>query len=289
MTGTGPEHLYERIAGALRDEILAGTRAAGSRLPTQEALTEAFGASRMAVRRALDLLESEGLIDRVRGGRATVRRYEPLVRRSSRHYQTNPGMPFADEAVAAAQSPRYDYETSREPAGLDIARRLQIGVGDEVVRTRYVSYASGRPVMQVTSYEPAALTAGTPIELPEEGPLKAAGIVDRFTSIGLRPTRVVEQLESRMPRPSEAAALHLRPGTPVVAITRISHCADTVLETANLLLAANQYRLEYVIPVGPLPGPESGTAEKEPDPARTLAPGPDSTVGTSSSAATGSG
>ncbi len=252
MADAGSEHLYERIAAAVRDEILVGTHEPGGRLPTQEELAATFGASRMAVRQALDLLESEGLINRVRGGRATVRRHEPLVRRSSRHYQTNPGTPFADEAIAAAQTPEYDHETIREPAGPDVARRLRIAPGDEVVRTRYVSYASARPVMRVTSYEPAALTAGTPIELPEAGPLKAAGIVDRFTSIGRRPTRVVEQLESRMPRPSEAEQLQLRPGTPVVVITRLCFCDDTVLETADLLLAANQYKLEYVVPVGPL-------------------------------------
>ena len=100
MQQPDPDHLYERIAGAVRDEILARTRQPGERLPTQDEMAATFGASRMAVRRALDLLESEGLIDRVQGGRATVRRHDPLTRRSSLHYQSNPGMPFAAEAVA---------------------------------------------------------------------------------------------------------------------------------------------------------------------------------------------
>jgi GntR family transcriptional regulator len=65
MQQPDPDHLYERIAGAVRDEILARTRVPGERLPTQDELAATFGASRMAVRRALDLLESEGLIDRV--------------------------------------------------------------------------------------------------------------------------------------------------------------------------------------------------------------------------------
>jgi DNA-binding GntR family transcriptional regulator len=246
-------HLYERIAAAVRDEILSRTRGAGERLPTQEELAETFGASRMAVRRALDLLESEGLINRVRGGRATVRLHDPLVRRSSRHYQSNPGRPFADEAVAAAQSPEYDHRTTHERAEPGIARRLGIAAGDEVVRTEYLSYADEQPVMLVVSYEATAITKGTPIELPQEGPLGGAGIVDRFTSIGLRPTHVVEQLESRMPRPSETERLRLRPGTPVVVITRICHSGETVVETADMLLAADRYKLEYAIPVGPLP------------------------------------
>lgn len=251
MTEPNFEHLYERIAGALRDEILARTREPGERLPTQEELGETFGASRIAVRRALDLLESEGLIDRVQGGRATVRLYDPLVRRSALHYRTNPGMPFAEEALATEQTPTYDHDTAPERAGLEIARRLQIGVGDEVMRTKYVSYTNGIPVMIVTSYEPLALTRDTPIERPEEGPLMAAGIVDRFTSIGLRPTNVTERLHARMPRPSETELLDLKPGIPVIVAVRTCYSGKVSIETADLLFAANQFKLEYSLTVEP--------------------------------------
>lgn len=251
MTEPTSEHMYERIAAALRDEILARTRAPGERLPTQEELSETFGASRIVVRKALDQLEAEGLIDRVQGGRATVRLYDPLVRRSSLHYRTNPGAPFAEEALATERTPEYDHDSAPERAGLEIARRLRINVGDEVMRTEYVSYANKEPLMRVTSYEPLAITRGTPIELPEEGPLMAAGIVDRFTSIGLRPTSVVERLNSRMPRPSEAAQLQIKPGIPVIVIVRTCYAGETPIETADLLLAANQFKLEYVLKVEP--------------------------------------
>lgn len=244
-------HLYERIAGALRDEILARTRPPGERLPTQEELGETFGASRIAVRRALDLLESEGLIDRVQGGRATVRLYDPLVRRSALHYRTNPGMPFAEEALKTDRTPTYDHDTAPERAGLEIARRLKISVGDEVMRTKYVSYVNGEPIQVVTSYEPLDLTRGTPVEHPEQGTLMAAGIVDRFTSIGLRPTDVTERLHARMPRPSESELLKLRPGIPVIVAVRTCYAGELPIETADLLFAANQFKLEYSLTVEP--------------------------------------
>ncbi|WP_199432568.1 GntR family transcriptional regulator [Qaidamihabitans albus] len=245
--------MYERIAAAVRDQILARTLEPGERLPTQEELCETFGASRIVVRRALDLLEAEGLINRVQGGRATVRLYDPLIRRASLHYRSDPGAPFAEEAIATERVPRYTHETKPDRAGLETAHRLKIGVGDEVMRTDYVSYADDEPMMTVASFEPLAITQGTPIEKPEEGPLMGAGIIDRFTSIGLRPTTVVERLHSRMPRPSEAEKLNLRPGIPVVVIVRIAYREDRPLETADILLAAHQYKLEYVTKVDPLP------------------------------------
>lgn len=50
-----------RIAAALRQEILDGTRKPGERI-LQELVAEEFGASRLPVREALRMLESDGLV-----------------------------------------------------------------------------------------------------------------------------------------------------------------------------------------------------------------------------------
>lgn len=245
------EHMYERIADALRTQITEGVLGPGDRLPTQEKLVETFGVSRIVVRQALGILDREGLIDRVQGGGASVRRYQPLVRRSALHYRSDPGAPFAEEALASERVPRYSHKTYPERVGADIARRLGISVGDEVMRTDYVSYANDEPMMVVHSYEPLAITRGTPIERPEEGPYMAAGLIERFTAIGLRPTSVVERLRSRMPRPSEVDLLKLPPGIPVLLVVRTTYAEKKVLETADLLFDAHRYELEYALKVDP--------------------------------------
>jgi GntR family transcriptional regulator len=120
------------------------------------------------------------------------------------------------------------------------------------MRTDYVSFANDEPMMIVHSYEPLAITKGTAIERPEEGPYMGAGLVDRFTAINKRPTAVVERLRARMPRPSETKQLQLRPGTPVMIIVRIAYAEDnTPLETADLLLDAHRFELEYALKVDP--------------------------------------
>ena len=148
------------------------------------------------------------------------------------------------------------HRGATSPAGAGSARWVCPSANEatyQLGRVReYLSYADDEPMMKVTSYEPLAITKGTPIERPEEGPLMGAGIVDRFTSIGLRPTAVVERLQSRMPRPTEAEHLDLRPGVPVIVIVRICYSGETPIETADLLLAANQYKLEYTLNVDPL-------------------------------------
>lgn len=249
------QHKYEEVAGALRDQIVTGSLGWGDRLPSQDVLCERFDVSRIVVRRALDILEAEGLIDRVQGGGAFVRRYQPLVRDASKHYKSNPGLPFAEEALAADRVPRYSHQTDVEPASEDIARRLDIPTASEVVHTDYVSYANDDPMMITRSYEPRAITGGTPIENPEWGPFMGAGLVERFSAINLRPTAVIEELTSRMPRPSELEELQVKPGTPVIAMTRYTVCERdgerTILETADILLDSSHYKLRNVTTVAP--------------------------------------
>src|SRR5579859_3124299 len=107
MSQDSPEHMYEHVASVLRDQISTGQLAPAARLPTQAAISDQYGVSRIVARKALDILESEGLIDRVQGCGAFVRRYEPLLRRSALHYRSNPGAPFAEEALATERVPRY--------------------------------------------------------------------------------------------------------------------------------------------------------------------------------------
>ena len=54
--------VYVQVAEQLRAAIFAGELAAGAELPTERALSQAFGASRASVREALRVLQAQGLI-----------------------------------------------------------------------------------------------------------------------------------------------------------------------------------------------------------------------------------
>jgi len=64
---------FETIAADIADKIAGGTYAAGDRLPTMSELCDAFGVSRITVKRALDELERAGLIARKQGKGTFVR------------------------------------------------------------------------------------------------------------------------------------------------------------------------------------------------------------------------
>ena len=51
--------------------------------------------------------------------------------------------------------------------------------------TTYEFLSEGRPVEICESWEPMAVTNGTPVVLPEAGPFKGAGVIERMRSIGV--------------------------------------------------------------------------------------------------------
>jgi GntR family transcriptional regulator len=224
---------------------------AGDRLPTQENLTETFEVSRTVARRALDILEAEGLINRAQGGRAVVRRYEPLVRRSSLHYRSDPGAPFAEEALATERVPRYSHRTWQDRAGVEAARRLKIGVGDEVMATEYVSYADDTPMMIVTSVEPLAITRGRPSSGPRKDPSRARALLTVSPrSACARPTSSSASgsgCPGRQKPISSSSARASRWSRSPGPATR----ARPPIETADMLLASDRYELEYATTIAP--------------------------------------
>lgn len=58
---------YSRIAGSIRERVLSGNWQPGYRLPTERELCREYGSSRITIRRALQILEQERLIDRRQG------------------------------------------------------------------------------------------------------------------------------------------------------------------------------------------------------------------------------
>lgn len=63
------EQAYERIAGEIAAERRQGFWRAGDTLPSEYTFSASFGVSRKAIRRAFDIFERGGLIDKTQGCR----------------------------------------------------------------------------------------------------------------------------------------------------------------------------------------------------------------------------
>ncbi|SEG06915.1 DNA-binding transcriptional regulator, GntR family [Thermomonospora echinospora] len=205
-----PVPLYFQVSQQLESAIHDGTLPPGSRLDNELALAERWGLSRPTVRQAIAHLVDKGLLVRRRGvGTQVVR---PQVRRSLELTSLH------DDLAAAGQRPRTRVlECAVVPAGDELAGRLGLAPGAEVVRLRRLRLTGDEPLALMTNHLPAGLVELTAERLTGEGlyaTLRAAGVNLRIAhqTIGARPATA-----------AEARLLDEHRGTPLLTMTRIAY------------------------------------------------------------------
>lgn len=238
---------YLRIAADIRARIVSGELPPGARIPTHAQIEEDYGVSSTVARTAMSLLKSEGLVEGRFGSGVYVRKVQRITRQSTHRNTRNTSgttSPFARDVGAAGHESRWEHLSERGAADEDIAQRLAIELGDPVLRTRYRFFAGDEPIQMSTSWEPLAITGGTPVELPEEG--AAVGVVARMDVIGVHIDEFTETVVARPAFPDEltALALSLR-GATVLAVERTYYAAGRPVETADIVFASDRYELQY--------------------------------------------
>jgi GntR family transcriptional regulator len=276
--GASNDPVYLRVLEDLRDQIRGGTLAPGARVPSRNGIIARYGVGETAAKHALQVLAAEGLIEARAGSGSYVRRL-PVAAPLEHDRLHFPGSPFgldgrllAGDAVAGAGAAAddragsghaghaarvsWEYQSERVPAPAHVARRLQLPDGGQLVtRTRYLMRADGSPVQLATSYEPAATTAQTPVPFPEQGTFAGRGVVERMQAIGIGVDQAVEEISVRPALSAEAAVLDIPAGSPVLLIERSHRSGERIVETGEIVIAADRFRLRYRFPIAVQPDP----------------------------------
>ncbi len=240
---------YLQIADDLRERILSGRLEAGEKLPSEAGLMREYDVSRTVAKMAIGVLRTEGLITSHPGKGSFVRPAREVRRLGSDRYQRRKDHtpPFASDAKAAGRQARWEYRSRREQASAVVAERLAIAPRDPIMVTDYRYFADDEPIQLSVSYEPLGLTAGTPIEEPESGPV--VGVIARMDMIGQHVTEVTERVTTRAPRPHETEALNIPAGVHVLHVIRTHYAGTIPVETCDIVVPGDRYELMYRIPI----------------------------------------
>ncbi|GAA2953430.1 GntR family transcriptional regulator [Streptomyces enissocaesilis] len=246
----GEQPAYLRVAGDLRQKIADGSLPPHTRLPSQARIRAEYGVSDTVALEARKVLMAEGLVEG-RSGSGTYVREQPVPRRISRagYRGTAPSTPFRQEQSEAGARGTWESGSEQEEATASIAKRLGIQEGDRVMRTRYVFRDAGEAMMLSTSWEPLAVTGRTPVMLPEEGPLAGCGVVERMAALDIVVDNVVEEVGARPGLAEELLRLGGVPGHAVLVIERTYYASGMAVETADVVVPADRYRIAYHLPV----------------------------------------
>lgn len=246
----GEQPAYLRVAEDLRRQIVEGRLPPHTRLPSQVQIRREYGVSDTVALEARKVLMAEGLVEG-RSGSGTYVREHPLPRRVQRsgYRPLGESSPFRQEQADEDVKGGWEASSEQVDAPPQVAERLRIEPGGRAMRTRYVYRTDGDPVMTSVSWEPLELTARTPVMLPEEGPLAGRGVVARMAAIDVVVDNVAEEVYVRPGRAEETAPFGGVPGRAVLAIERTHYAGGRPVETADVVLPADGFRLGYRLPV----------------------------------------
>lgn len=202
---------YVRLASVLTDRISGGDLAPGTALPPERRIAEIYGVSRVTVRRALEQLAAEGLIEQRRGSGTFVsqRVRQPLSILTSfsddvRARGMEPGARTLDAGIATA--------TSEEAIGLGLRP------GEKVSRITRLRTANGIPLA-------LEITAVVPDALPDPSTV-AGSLYALLDQHGMRPVRAVQRLSAVALDRHEAELLEVPAQSPGLNIVRVGYLAD---------------------------------------------------------------
>ena len=202
--------LADQLEAILRERILAGTYAPGSRLPSESELAEEFGVSRATVRTVLAKLAAHGLILRRHGEGTYVN-----ARAQGAHAFFGHTWDFVHLIQSNGFTPSIRLIARQIRAATDEeAHALAIAPGEALLSLHRVFYADQTPVILANNLFPLSRFRVSPEEV--DGALHIRDLLRQ--ACGCEIAFAITDIHA-VPLPSEAAApLRRRAGDPVLAL-----------------------------------------------------------------------
>lgn len=214
---------HHDIADDLRHQITTGSIKPGERLPSEAGLASRYRVSTVTLRRALAVLQGEGLVEKIHGK-------GNYVRRPRRKIMYVGGWGTLDPWTAAEPTMRITIRSTTVPASVHLTTLLKVPTGSPLAEYTCLSLEQGKPQGLARIYFPHDLApAGV---LDDDSECREAAT--RFAVLGPSTATIRETVCARSPTPDEASALRIG-NMSVLAITRIATDATGRVVEAALL------------------------------------------------------
>lgn len=227
-----------RVYLLLRDAIARGDPAPGRRLPGEQPLAVRFGVSRVTVRRALDALVADGLVQRRAGAGTFVRDAAGETGAMAVDFATLiPQLVEMERTAARLLSFAY------EPAPPSVARAMGLDDGDRVQVATRVRLIGDRPFSHLTTYVPEAIAAGY-----TESDLATQPLFRLLERSGVRVRDAHQSVTAALAGPDVARALQVAEGSALLSLRRVVRDArGRGVEYLAALYRADLFRLEMTL------------------------------------------
>lgn len=226
--------LHEQLYEILKGKIVRGDWGVGEMIPPESDLTEKYHVSRIVIRQVLNRLVNEGLIYRQQGRGSFIAKVsleQGLTRIIS----------FTEDMLRRGLIPGTKVVfASLIPAPEDVANKLNIPTGEEMVRLERLRLASEEPMSIEESYLIHRFCPGL-----LEGDYSRISLRQRLEQeFGIHISRALQTIRSVAATTDQARLLSIQPRSPLLFIERISFSQQNVpFEFIRIYYRGDRYSL----------------------------------------------
>jgi len=206
------EPYYQQLKRILVKDI-EDSRGEGDMLPSESDLCRRYSVSRTVVRQALGELEDDGLVHKVKG-KGTYVTGRPLNTSFVQH-----SLGFYESMQRAGHTVRSQtIQMCTEPAGVSMAKLVEIAVGENIIRFDRVRSVDGRPVQVVRTVLPARLFPGlTELDMTDRSLYQVLA-----SDYGVRPASGHRAIDATALSSEDATYLGAPEGQPALRIESVT-------------------------------------------------------------------
>jgi GntR family transcriptional regulator len=228
--------LYVQVRETLRSEYTQ--LVPGTAIPTELELIERFGVSRITLRKAVDDLVVDGLLERHQG-KGTFTSVPKLT------HELNAISSWTEQLRALGYNPRTAKRTSGEIAPpRRVAHALALAPAEKVIMLRRTRLVGDEPLSLMTNYIPSRLVPN--FNQQAEGAESLYELLEQ--RYNLIPHRATDTVETRAATDEEAETLGIEPWSPILVVTRLSYLADgSPLELAIAISRGDRYQYRVTL------------------------------------------
>jgi GntR family transcriptional regulator len=224
-----------RVYLLLRDDILSGRTASGQTLPGEQRLAEMHSVSRVTVRRALEALATDGLIEKRSGAGSVV-----LGLAAPKGIAANMSTLIPQIVQMGQNTTARLLSFSYEAAPAPVKAALGLAEEDKVQTAIRVRLFEGRPFSHLTTYVPQDIALRY-----SEQDLATTPLFRLLERGGVQVTSATQSVTASLASPDVAEALEVSTGAALLWLTRVIRDAEgRGVEYLSALYRPDLFRLE---------------------------------------------
>ena len=201
-----------RVYLLLRDEIARGIHADGTLLPGEQRLAEIHGVSRVTIRRALDALSTDGMIERKAGSGTLVRQATENDDKISADFATLIPQLVEMSRSTMARLLSFSYGTAPET----VRDAMDLSTNDRVQIATRIRLTNDTPFSHLTTYVPEEIASNY-----SESDLASTPLFELLERSGVQIAEARQSVTATLAAPDVARALNVSIGSALLSLDRV--------------------------------------------------------------------